>query len=163
MIEQTYIVELLEKEKALSLAEIKEKLGLTQAACNKLIDNLEKKKKVIIFGGRSKVNKWEDIVTIANPQGIKEGTKKATHIPKSISWKGWENIINGLNTLSRKVDAITISQLIEWIGEDPRDPDYQSIATRVIKEAGWTPLYNIFDKIVWLSPRLKREIEECIT
>jgi hypothetical protein len=162
MVNPIYIIELLKKEKALSLGEIKEKLGLTQAACDKLIDELEKERKVMIFGRRSKVNKWEDIVAIASPQGIREGTEKATHIPKSVRWEGWENIISGLNALSKRVDAITVSQLIEWIGEDSHDPGYQETASRVIKEAGWTPLYNVFEKVVWISPRLKREIERFI-
>jgi DNA-binding Lrp family transcriptional regulator len=163
MAKKAEIVKLLEKEKALSCDEIEIKLGVSKRDCIELIKRLEEKREIIIFGQRIRGNGWEDIIAIATPQGFREGAQKATHIPKSIKWKGWENVIYGLNALSKKVDAITIKQLIEWIGEDPNDPDYQSIAARVIREAGWTPLYDIFDRVVWLSPKLKREIKEYIS
>jgi hypothetical protein len=153
------IIKLLEKEGALTKDELIEKVAAPQKTCEELIDGLEEAGKIRIFGERKKAG-WRDIITLSTLIGLEKGVEKATHLPKSVSWKGWGKLISGLNNLSRKVNALSVDQLIKWIGEDPNDPNYQMIALKVIKDAGWIPMQNIFEKVVWISPELKREIQE---
>jgi DNA-binding Lrp family transcriptional regulator len=160
MVKKEEIVTLLKKEKALTLKDIQKRLGLNKNELTDSIKSLEKEREIIVFGKREGINAWTDIIAIANLQGFRDGTEKATHVPKTVKWKGWETAIYGLNTLSKRVDCLTASELIQWMGEDPKDPAFQLIAIRVMQEAGWAPLYNIFDRVVWLSPKLKQEIGE---
>jgi hypothetical protein len=152
------IEEILKGQKAVTYSSINKEISIEEEKLKKILSNLEERGDIVIFAERKGEKIWDEIIAWSDSEGIKKGFEKATHVPKLLKIKKWEEFIYELNSISKRIDFVTIDQLIELAGEDPKEELYRLLVARVLRDAGWKPLSNFYGQRVWLSPKLKRDM-----
>ena len=151
---------ILKEQKAVSYSDISKKSAIDEGKLKKILKKFEDDRDIVVFVERKGEKIWNEIIAWSDSEGIKKGVEKATHLPKLLKIKKWEEFIYELNSMSKRIDFLTIDQLIETVGENPKDEFYRFLVMRVLRDAGWKPFCSFFNQMVWLSPKLKNDMED---